>query len=271
MTGLAAERIRVVLDGRALVDDVSLRVEPGQVLGLIGPNGAGKSTLMRALAGVTAPAGGDVSVGGERLLGMSSRERARRVAYVPQDTMLDFEFTGRDVVLMGRHPHVGRFTPLRPGDYEIADSALTETGAACFANQPVPTLSGGERQLLHLAKALAQQPNVLLLDEPVAALDLRHQLHVLSLLRTQARAGHGLAVVAVLHDLGHAARFCDRLALLHEGRLVTSGPPSDVLTEQHLADVYGVRCAVADDPATGSLRVTALDVLDEPIPYLPRK
>jgi iron complex transport system ATP-binding protein len=183
------------------------------------------------------------------------------VAYVPQDTTLDFDFTARDVVLMGRHPHVGRFEPLRVVDHDITDAMLAETGASRLAGQLVTTLSGGERQLVHLAKALAHQPGVLLLDEPVAALDLRHQLHVLQLLRRQA--ARGMAVVAVLHDLDQAARFCDRLALMHAGRLVAAGSPREVLTEDSLAEVYGVHAVVADDVTTGALRITALDVLPD--------
>ncbi|NDL59009.1 heme ABC transporter ATP-binding protein [Phytoactinopolyspora mesophila] len=257
--GLRAEGVGIDIDGRAIVHDVSLVAEPGQVLGLIGPNGAGKTTLVRALAAVTAPARGVVTIADRPVRRMQARERARQIAYVPQDTALDFDFTARDVVLMGRHPHVGRFEPLRVIDHDVTDAMLAETGASHLAGQLVTTLSGGERQLVHLAKALAHQPDVLLLDEPVAALDLRHQLHVLQLLRRQA--ARGMAVVAVLHDLDQAARFCDRLALMHAGRLVAAGSPREVLTEESLAEVYGVHAVVADDVTTGALRITALDVL----------
>ncbi len=259
--GLRADGITVEIDGRTIVDDVTLAAQPGQVLGLIGPNGAGKTTLVRVLAAVATPARGEVRVGGRALRRLPARERARQVAYVPQDTALDFDFTARDVVLMGRHPHVGRFEPLRVADHDITDAMLAEAGASHLAGQLVTTLSGGERQLVHLAKALAHQPEVLLLDEPVAALDLRHQLHVLQLLRRQA--DRGLAVIAVLHDLEQAARFCDRLALMQHGRLVVSGHPREVLTHTSLAEVYGVNAVVVDDVTTGALRITALDVLPD--------
>ncbi|AYY12322.1 ABC transporter ATP-binding protein [Actinobacteria bacterium YIM 96077] len=259
---MRADGVRVDIDGRTIVDGVRLSVAAGEMAGLIGPNGAGKTTLLRVLAGVQPAAHGDVRVGDAPLLALRARERARRLAYVPQDTTLDFDFTAHDVVLMGRHPHVGRFEPLRPADYEVARTMLAEAGATRLAGQLVTTLSGGERQLVHLAKALAHEPDVLLLDEPVAALDLRHQLQVLGLLRRQAT--RGLAVVAVLHDLEHAARFCDRLFLLDGGRLVAAGTPREVLTEKTLADVYGVRAVVDDDVATGALRVTALDVMSGP-------
>ncbi|GAA2107021.1 heme ABC transporter ATP-binding protein [Streptomyces synnematoformans] len=258
-TVLRASTLRLAYDERVILDDVSLGAVPGEVLGLIGPNGAGKTTLLKTLAGLLTPQAGQVLLNGRPLTRMRPREVARQLAHVPQDTALDFGFTAYDVVLMGRHPHVRRLQPLDTADHRITGEALHTVGAAHLAGQRVPTLSGGERQLVHLARALAQQPQALLLDEPVAALDLRHQLHVLQLLRTLA--AHGTAVVTVLHDLGQAARFCDRLALLDAGRIAAAGPPADVLTEPLISAAYGVQAAVRADEDTGALRVTPLRIV----------
>ncbi|APU15371.1 MULTISPECIES: heme ABC transporter ATP-binding protein [Actinoalloteichus] len=257
---LVAEGVGVVIDGRPVLTDVELAVRPGEVLALVGPNGAGKSTLLSALAGLRRPDSGTVRLGEKPLRTLRPRTVARSLAHVPQDTRLDFDFTARQVVLMGRHPHLGRFAPLRAEDEGIADQALRTAGAERWADQEVTTLSGGERQLVHIAKALTQQPEVLLLDEPVAALDLRHQLHVLQLLRNLST--EGTALVVVLHDLDQAARFCDRVALLHEGRVLADGTPEHVLTEQNIALAYQVRSVIRRDPDTRCLRVIPLDIID---------
>ncbi|WP_016701038.1 heme ABC transporter ATP-binding protein [Actinoalloteichus spitiensis] len=255
---LVAEEVSVVIDGRPVLVDVTVPVRAGEVLALVGPNGAGKSTLLSVLAGLRRPERGEVRLDGVSTRSLRPRVLARSLAHVPQDTALDFEFTSRQVVLLGRHPHLRRFSPVGPEDERIADQALRDAGADRWSDQEVTTLSGGERQLVHIAKALAQQPRVLLLDEPVAALDLRHQLHVLRLLRTLA--GRGTAVVAVLHDLNQAARFCDRVALLHRGGLLADGPPERTLTRENIAVAYGVRVVVRHDPDTRSPRVVPLDI-----------
>ncbi|AUS77022.1 heme ABC transporter ATP-binding protein [Actinoalloteichus sp. AHMU CJ021] len=255
---LVAEEVSVVIDGRPVLVDVTVRVRSGEVMALVGPNGAGKSTLLSVLAGLRRPEGGDVRLDGTPTRSLRPRVLARSLAHVPQDTALDFEFTSRQVVLLGRHPHLRRFAPVGPEDERIADQALRDAGADRWSDQEVTTLSGGERQLVHIAKALAQEPRVLLLDEPVAALDLRHQLHVLRLLRELAR--RGTAVVAVLHDLNQAARFCDRVALLHQGGLLADGPPELTLTRENIAVAYGVRVVVRHDPDTRSPRVVPLDI-----------
>ncbi|WP_041795841.1 ABC transporter ATP-binding protein [Pararhodospirillum photometricum] len=231
MTCLDVQSLQVDLDGRTLVRDVSLRLAPGDLVGLIGPNGAGKSTLVRALAGVI-PARGRLLLEGVPLPSLSRRERARRVAYLPQERGLSWPLTVREVVALGRVPHGGDETD------PAVDRALAATGLEAFAGRLATRLSGGERARVLLARALAVEAPVLLADEPVAALDPHHALAVLDLLRRHARAG--TAVLVVLHDLVAAARFCDRVLLLDAGALVAEGPPDAVLTPPILLQYYAI-------------------------------
>jgi iron complex transport system ATP-binding protein len=254
---IRAEGLRADLGGRAVLDGIDLTLGPGRVLGLVGPNGTGKSTLLRALAGLIRPTAGTVTLDGRPLRSHRTRELATRVAYLPQNTDLPFDFTAREVVLLGRHPHTGRLRGESPADHAIAAEVMSAAGISHLADRAVPTLSGGERQLVYVAKALAQRTDVLLADEPVSALDLRHQLTVLELLRE--RAGEGAAVAVVLHDLSQAARYCDELLLLHDARVAAHGTPAGVLTPDVLATAYGVRAAVRHDDLTGAVTVTALN------------
>ena len=242
---LVARDLDVELDRRRVLSGVSLDVHPGEVLGLIGPNGAGKSTLLRALGGLLRPAAGEVAVDGSRLASLRPRERAARVAYVAQDTAAAADVTAIELVLMGRYAHRRRLSRSPGSDEEIARHALDAVGSAHLAERAVPSLSGGERQLVQIARALAQRAGVLLLDEPTSALDVHHQLRVFEILRTRADAGVGVAVV--LHDLNDASRYCDRLAVLHAGRLVAHGPPQNVITPELIAAVYRIDATVDAD------------------------
>jgi iron complex transport system ATP-binding protein len=263
---LRVRELAVALSGKRVVDGVNLDVDAGEVVGLVGPNGAGKSTLLKAMAGVLPVTAGDIRLGDVPVGRSRPRELARRLAYVPQDTAMPFDFRVRDVVVMGRYVHHGRFSPTTPSDYAHADAALEVVGATRLARHLVTRLSGGERQLVHFARAIAQQPQAILLDEPTAALDLHHQVHVLSLLRKQA--GQGRAIAVVLHDLNHAARFCDRIVLLNGGHVEASGPPEQVLTAARLAETYDVTATVRLDEDTHARRVTALRTL--PVASAPR-
>ncbi|MFQ6330817.1 heme ABC transporter ATP-binding protein [Nocardia sp. CWNU-33] len=233
---------------RRVLEAVNFEVVAGQVVALVGPNGAGKSTLLAALAGELAPAEGAVELDGRSLAHWSALDMARRRAVLPQSHTVGFPFTAREVVAMGRAPWVR--TRLRALDDEKIAAAMAATDVEHLAARSFPTLSGGERARVALARVLAQDTATLLLDEPTAALDLGHQEAVLNLATT--RADEGAAVVVVLHDLGIAAAYADRVAVLESGRVAADGPPRAVLTTELLSRVYQHPVEVLDHPVTGA-------------------
>ena len=230
---------------RTIFEEVALAVRPGELVALCGPNGAGKSTLLRLLLGLHAPSAGQVRLGGAPVAILSRRQIARRAALLPQDAPVDLPLTVREAVALGRLPHLERFQPEGAADAEAVERALEATDTLALCERPVAELSGGERQRVHLARALAQEAPLLLLDEPIAGLDLAHQLQALDLLRAIVDAGRG-ALVA-LHDLSLAARRCDRMILLADGRIRADDAPAAVLTPETLAQVFGVRAEVRLD------------------------
>jgi iron complex transport system ATP-binding protein len=225
--------------------DVSFAIRPGELVALCGPNGAGKSTLMRLLLGLHRPQAGQVTLGGAPLATLSRREIARRAALLPQDAPADLPLSVREAVALGRLPHLGRFSSESAADAEAVARALVATDTAALAARPVTDLSGGERHRVHLARALAQEAPLLLLDEPVAGLDLAHQLQALDLLRATVDGGRG-ALVA-LHDLSLAARSCDRMLLLAEGGLRADAPPAEVLTADNIQRYFAVAADIRAD------------------------
>ncbi|SDD06979.1 heme ABC transporter ATP-binding protein [Glycomyces harbinensis] len=250
----------VLLGGTAVLRGVDLDVRAGEVLGLVGPNGAGKSTLLAALSGDQAADEGRVSLWGRPVGEWSTVDIARRRAVLPQAHRVSFPFTVRDVVEMGRAPWAG--TARRDADDRRIAAALALTEAEPFAQRPFTSLSGGEQARVMLARVVAQDAGLVLLDEPTAALDLRHQEMVGRLCRSLAAEGR--AVVIVLHDLDLAAAYCDRTAVLAEGRIVACGPPADVFTADRLTEVYRQPVKVDLDPDTGSPRVTPLRGVPNP-------
>ncbi|MFT7839719.1 ABC transporter ATP-binding protein [Saccharothrix sp. BKS2] len=252
---LAADRVSRTAGGHLVLDGVAVECAPGTTLGLLGPNGAGKSTLLRVLAGVLAPATGVVTLDGTPLRELSRRAVARRVAVVEQQADTQVELTVLDVVRLGRIPHRRAWSAGTAEDAEAVREALAATGLTARAGQSWHTLSGGERQRVHLARALAQRPRELLLDEPTNHLDIAHQLDLLGLVAALPVTG-----VVALHDLNLAAMFCDRVVVLRAGRVVAAGSPGEVLTEELIADVYGVRAEVTAD-ADGRPHVRFLGVL----------
>ena len=246
---LAARGVSVNLGGTPVLRSVSFAARPGMVTGLVGPNGAGKSTLLRVMAGVLRPGAGAVRLGAAELSELPARERARQVAYLPQHEAAH-PFTALETVLMARYPHLSRFALEGADDRRIARAAMALTETERFENRQLDRISGGERQRVLLARALAQQARVLLLDEPVAGLDLRHQLAAMETLRSQA-AGGGVAVVVALHDVWLASRYCDRLTLLSGGEVVAEGTPAEVFTLRRFREVFGVEAVVEHESDTG--------------------
>lgn len=238
MVTIAAEALSVDLGGARVVDGVTTTLTAGTLIGVIGPNGAGKSTLARALLGLVPPVAGQVTIDGTDIAGMGVAAIARRIAYLPQAVAVHWPLTVARLVGLGRLPHLGPFSRIAATDRDAIDAALAATGTAHLASRTVTDLSGGERARVMLARALATGAPALIADEPLASLDPGHQLDVMALLRAQARAG--ALVVVVLHDLGIAARWCDRVLLMAEGRLVGDGAPAAVLDDAVLRSVYGI-------------------------------
>ncbi|MEU3344468.1 heme ABC transporter ATP-binding protein [Streptomyces sp. NPDC006700] len=246
------EALRVRRGPREVLDGVDVAVRAGEVLALVGPNGAGKSTLLAALAADLPPTAGVVRVHGRPAQEWSAPELALRRAVLPQSAALSFPFAVEEVVRMGRAPHASWASP--DEDERIVAEAMAATEVTAFAARPFPALSGGERARVALARVLAQRTPLLLLDEPTAALDLKHQEMVLRLCRDRAHAGD--AVVVVLHDLGLAAAYAHRVAILCAGRVVADGPPAEVFSEELLSRVYDQRVEVLPHPRTGAVLVT---------------
>jgi iron complex transport system ATP-binding protein len=235
---LEARGLRVRLKGRDVLDGLDAVAHPGEVTAVIGPNGAGKTTLLKVLAGLVPPASGTAMLGERSLAEWTPDTLARVLAYLPQERVVHWALSVRAVVALGRLPHRPLGTGESAADQAAIDAALLATDAADLAQRPVLELSGGERARVLVARALAQEPRVLLADEPASGLDPAHQLSLFRHLAVLAAGGR--TVVIALHDLSLAARFCHRAVLVHKGRAIAAGAPSDVLTPEHLAAAYGI-------------------------------
>jgi cobalamin transport system ATP-binding protein len=256
---LRADRVSFAYRAGAplVVDDVSMTIAPGAMVGILGPNGSGKTTLLKMLSGTLTPSSGTIVFDRRPLSSWKRRDLARRIAMVPQETHAPFDFTVLDIVLMGRFPHIGTFALEGPADLSIAKQALESTGTSAFEERPFATLSGGEKQRVVIASALAQSPELLLLDEPTASLDLGHQLDVQLLLAALNR-NRGVTMVLSTHDLNLAAALCRHLILLRDGRVIAQGPTEQVLTPETVRALYGVDADVQRHPVAGHLTVTPL-------------
>lgn len=243
-----ADNITVGYGEHTVLKSVSLAIEQGGFLGILGPNGCGKTTFLRSLSKVLKPEDGVVYIDGKTVSSYDAKTFAKTVGCVSQETETGFEFSVRDIVLMGRHPHIGRLAPLTAGDYAIADEAMRFTNTLQFKDRLVTELSGGERQRVLIAKTLAQQPKILLLDEPTNHLDVCHQIEILQLIRSLTPK---ITVIGVLHDLNLASYFCDRIVLMEKGQILSVGTPAEVLTPERVYDVFSVRMIVSPHPVTG--------------------
>lgn len=240
MTQLSIAGLTVEIEGSRLVDAASFDIRPGEFLGLVGPNGSGKSSLLRTIYRVLKPASGQVLHLGDDVWRLPAREAARRTAVVAQERMGEFDFTVTELVHMGRTPHKHLLDADTAADRDIVAACLAETGMSRHAHRQFMSLSGGEKQRVLVARALAQQAPFLVLDEPTNHLDIRHQLELLQLIRRL-----GTTTLAALHDLNLAARYCHRLAMLSAGKLVSLGTPAEVLTPERIREVYGVTASVS--------------------------
>jgi len=252
---IAYSGARVGYGATTIVSDASLAVHAGEVVGLVGPNGAGKSTLLRAVTGDADLLGGTLSLAGVDSGALSALQRARLVGVVPQQVTAAFSVEAREFVTMGRHPHLARFAVPGERDREVVERAMRLTDTLHLAEKPTDELSGGDLQRLALAQALAQEPQLLLLDEPTSHLDLNHRLQVLDLVRELAR-DEGIGVLAVFHDLDLAARYSDRIAVVASGTVAPAEIPARAITTATVREVFGVRAVVGIDPVTGTVSVT---------------
>lgn len=244
MSLLHADNLRVAINGHVIITEASLALNAGELIGLIGPNGAGKSSLLKVLAGLTQPEAGLVRFKTQPLASLSASTRGQQLGYLAQNARAEWPVSVEDVVALGRLPYMGPWARASREDQQAIDQALQATETWDKRTRLATQLSGGEQTLVMLARVFAGKPEIIFADEPVAALDPYHQLHVMELLRNHADGAR--AGLVVLHDLNLAARFCDRLYLCADGQIAASGTPAEVLTEANLRAVYGVDVSVRD-------------------------
>ncbi|KTR85870.1 ABC transporter ATP-binding protein [Leucobacter chromiiresistens] len=254
---LQANAVTLGYGDRTVVRDLDLDIAPGRITTIVGANGCGKSTLLRSLARLLRPSSGQIVLDGASVHARPTKEVARIIGLLPQSPVAPEGIAVADLVGRGRHPHQTMFSRWSPRDYEVVADALEATGIAELADRSVDELSGGQRQRVWIAMALAQETDVLLLDEPTTFLDVAHQVEVLDLL-TDLNAAHGTTIVMVLHDLNLAARYSDRLVAMKNGRVHITGTPQEVVTVEHVEEVFGLANRVTADPVSGKPLVTPI-------------
>lgn len=255
-TSLAAESVTLAYDGAEIVRDLSVQIEPGSFTVIIGPNACGKSTLLRGLARLLAPRAGRVVLDGRAIAELPAKEVARQLGLLPQTAIAPEGITVRELVGRGRYPHQGLFRQWSSADDVAVDEALAATASTELAARPVDALSGGQRQRVWVAMVLAQETGLLLLDEPTTFLDVAHQVELMELFAELNERGR--TIVAVLHDLNHAARYASRIVAMRGGRILAEGTPAEVITSARVHEVFGLANVVVDDPVTGGPLVVPL-------------
>jgi iron complex transport system ATP-binding protein len=262
---LKVDNLSYKYDELEILEEISFAINQGDFLGLIGPNGSGKSTLLKNINSILKPDKGKVYLDDYDLQELSNKEMAKKLAVVPQNTNVNFNFTVKEIVLMGRAPYISRFKNESEEDFEIAWEAMRLTNVDGLANRSINQLSGGERQRVILARSLAQQPEILLLDEPTSNLDINYQLEIMNLLK-KLNCDHDLTLLIILHDLNLASEYCDKLILLKEGKIYAFGSPEEIITEENIEEVYGSRVIVKKHYPSNKPYVTLLDNK-----YIPRE
>lgn len=240
-----------------VLKDVSFQISEGEFLGIIGPNGSGKTTLLKIIDRILMPQEGKIYINGDNINEMKRNALARLIAVVPQDSPIIFSFSVKEIVLMGRAPHLGKLRFEGKKDYEIVQRAMEVTDTLSFSERSINELSGGERQRILIARALAQQPQIILLDESTAFLDIKHQIDFFDLIKTLNKK-EGMTVISVTHDINLASLYCDRMILLNAGNIHCVGTPEEVITESNIKEVYETNVSVDRNPQTGLPRVTLM-------------
>ncbi|MFN3527582.1 MAG: ABC transporter ATP-binding protein [Candidatus Altarchaeaceae archaeon] len=257
---ISVKNLQLKYGKNEILNDVTFDVEKGKVIGIVGPNGAGKSTLLKVITGIIKQNGGEVIVDGKNIKNLKRKEIARIMGVVPQRTPINPLFTCFDYVIMGRYAHIEKRAQVfeSENDLNIAREAMRMCGAEEFMERKLDEVSGGQLQLVIIARALAQQPKILLLDEPTTGLDLKHSMRIMNLVRNLVK-NNGITAVVVVHELNLAARFCDEVLILHNKKIVAYGKPRDVLTEENIRNVYGVNVKIIDIPETNSFEIVVID------------
>lgn len=257
MYSLEVKNLKFGYERELILKDISFNVEKGKFISIIGPNGSGKSTLLKNLNRIFTPREGKVAVESVDINRIKTKELAKKIALVPQNTIIDYEFTVEEIVLMGRYPHKRRFQREDDDDYKIVKEALEMTNTLHLKDRIITEISGGERQRVIIAKALAQNPSIILLDEPTSHLDINHQMEILSLLR-KLNKEKGTTIVVVIHDINLASRYSDEVIMLNEGKIIGIGSPEKVITKENIEFAYNIKVAIEKNKYTHSIYLTAL-------------
>lgn len=255
MFALSVENLKFGYKKELVLKDISFKIKKGEFVSIIGPNGSGKSTILKLLNHLYSPKIGEILIEGKNINSFRRKDLARKMALVPQDTFLDYEFTVEDVVLMGRHPHKKRFHKDNEDDLRIVEEALELTNTTDLRDKLINEISGGERQRVIIARALAQNPSIILLDEPTSHLDINHQIEILNLLK-KLNEEKDTTIIVVIHDINLASRYSDNLILVHEGEIMDIGSPEKVITEKNIKEIYNLDVIIEKNPFTNKIFLT---------------